>query len=240
MNASFLETPVGQLVRQRPARARIFERAGIDYCCHGNTKLAEACQQRGLSAETVCGELAALDAEPVADGTDWGTAPLTQLADHIEQTHHVYLRTELPRLGAILDKVVNAHADAHPELRQVRQVFQALVDELSSHLLKEERILFPLVRHLETNRDFSTMHCGGVQNPIRVMEHEHDNAGGALAQLRSLTNNYTLPAGACATYQVLFDGLQALELDLHTHIHKENNILFPRAIELQTELLGQA
>jgi regulator of cell morphogenesis and NO signaling len=228
---------VGQIVTWRPELASVFERLGIDYCCGGQTPLTDACAERGLGVQAV---LAALhDAggtPPRPSERDWSTTRLTELRDHIVATHHAYLNSELPRIAALLDKVVQVHGRRHPELPECRAVFTALRDELESHMQKEERILFPLIAQIEGAQGPVRSHCGSVQNPIRVMETEHDSAGTALGQLRELTGGYVPPADACNSYRAVLTGLAELEADLHTHIHKENNILFPRAIQLEEAL----
>ncbi len=223
------EVSVGQLVVERPGRARVFEKYGLDYCCGGKTPLAEACRRKGVALDDVRQELAASDGAAESSQTDWSAVPMCELADHIVATHHTHLRRELPRLAALLEKVARVHGDNHPEIRQCRTVFLELMGELDAHMMKEERVLFPLIRQLETEQSPAAMHCGSIDNPIRVMEHEHDDAGQALARLRELTRGYVPPADVCNTYRVLLDGLLELERDMHTHIHKENNILFPRA-----------
>jgi regulator of cell morphogenesis and NO signaling len=227
---------VGELVSENSRRAQVFETLGIDYCCGGDKPLEQACQNRGLAVEDVLKQLQAVDAESPKDEQDWRKTSMTELADHIEQTHHVYLRKALPRLTELSLKVRNAHGENHPEVLDVEQVFLGLKAELESHMMKEEQILFPLIRRLELSDTAQSFHCGSVNNPISVMEHEHDNAGQALERLRELTNGYTLPEDGCNTFRALLDGLEELERDLHTHIHKENNILFPRASERESQL----
>ena len=230
-------TTVGQLVAQRPARARVFEQFGIDYCCGGKRPLDEACSAGGIDAAVVVNALHAADAAASPhEELDWTRAPLTQLIAHILDTHHAYLRRELPRLRPLADKVRAVHAASHPELAEVQEVLDALQAELEMHMLKEEQILFPLIQAMESDGRAATSHCGSVQNPIRVMEYEHDSAGAALLRLRKLTGGYTPPADACHSYRALLSGLAELEADLHRHIHKENNILFPRAVELEARL----
>ncbi len=233
MNPIDLDTPLGRLVAERPSAARILESHRIDYCCGGERTLDQACRETGLDGQVVLEEIAAAQSASAAGEdqppTNWLEASLTELCDHIEQTHHAYLKSELPRLSELIDKVVAAHGESHPELLAVQQVFAALQAELEPHLMKEERILFPAIRILEQPGPAPAFPFGTVANPIRMMEHEHDVAGSALKQLRKITNDYTLPDDACSAYQALYQALQALELDLHEHIHKENNILFPRA-----------
>jgi regulator of cell morphogenesis and NO signaling len=233
--------PVGQLVRQRPSRARLFERFGIDYCCRGKLSLAEACALRGLDLKEVCDQLDATgESAQEAAAVDWSEAPLGDLIDHIVQTHHVYLRRELPRLEDLTAKVAAAHRAAHPELRELRQVFAALRNELVPHMFKEEHVLFPWIAKLEQEQQRPHGVCGSVNNPIVMMEHEHQRAGEALDRIRWLTDDYNAPPDACPAYVALLAGLAELEADLHLHIHKENNILFPRAAELEKSLTAKS
>ncbi|QDV86197.1 hemerythrin domain-containing protein [Stieleria magnilauensis] len=158
---------------------------------------------------------------------------LTELADHIETTHHAYLREELPRLDFMTEKVARVHGDKEPRLLKTREAVVALKAELEPHMMKEEKILFPMVRQLEAATERPESHCGSVGNPIRQMEHEHDQAGNALAILNDSTDGYTPPEWACNTYRAMLDSLAQLERDMHQHIHKENNVLFPKAIQLE-------
>ena len=226
---------VGDLVRERPGRARIFESLKIDYCCGGKISLARACEKRGIDAASVLKQIETADAtqEP-ADLVDADALTLTELADHIEQTHHAYLRAELPRLEFMTEKVSRVHGDKEPRLLQVRGAFVALKAELEPHMMKEERILFPIIRQLEASASRPEFHCGSVANPIRQMEHEHDQAGDALAIIREATDNFVPPEWACNTYRAMLDSLENLEADMHQHVHKENNVLFPKAIELES------
>lgn len=233
------ETTVGQLVAERPSRARVFQKFGIDFCCGGKRPLSEACAERGLEAQSVVEALEAADSAAPANEPDWTTAPLTGLIANIVERHHVYLRNELPRLAGMAARVRDVHGPRHPELVELYEVYAGLKAELDMHMMKEERILFPLIEAMETSGLDAGFHCGSVQNPITVMEHEHDSAGHALEQLRALTGGYTPPPDACNTYRALLAGLAELESDLHEHIHKENNILFPRAAELEAELRCQ-
>jgi regulator of cell morphogenesis and NO signaling len=169
---------------------------------------------------------------------DWLNASLTELCDHIEQTHHEYLRAELPRLTAIIAKVADVHSQAHTELRELNEAFAALRAELQPHMQKEEQVLFPAIRQLEAADGEASFPFGSVANPIRMMEHEHDNAGDGLSRIRKITNDFAVPADACNTYLAMLDGLRELETDLHQHIHKENNILFPRSLELESKRCG--
>ena len=229
-----LNTSVGSWVARHPQTARVFESLQIDYCCGGGKSLGDACSQRQLDHQQVVADLEqAIDGGDAEPAEDWLNAQLAKLCDHIEQTHHAYLRREMPRLTEIISKVVNAHSQAHPELPKIQGLFEGLRAELESHMVKEERVLFPAIRQLEQADATPSFPFGTIANPIGAMEHEHDNAGDALTQIGQTTNNYAIPDDACNTYRVMLDGLHQLEADLHQHIHKENNILFPKALELE-------
>jgi len=228
------EQTVGDFVRQKPTRARVFESLKIDYCCGGKVSLVRACEKRGIDLDDVLQSIKTNDEQ--ADGgtlINVDSMGLTELADHIETTHHAYLREELPRLDAMTEKVARVHGDKDARLLKMRQAFVSLKSELEPHMMKEERILFPIVRQLEATPERQDFHCGNVANPIRQMEHEHDQAGDALAIMNESTDAYTPPEWACNTYRAMLDSLAKLETDMHQHIHKENNVLFPKAILLE-------
>ncbi len=224
---------VADIVIANPSAARVFERHGIDYCCHGRRPLAEACAEAGVAQADVEAELANLDPAPAAAALP---ADIGGLIGHIVASHHVYLRTALPRLRDLMDKVVNAHSAAHPEVRVVSGVLTEITDDLLPHLLKEERILFPLAIELLGAVGATEFHCGSVRNPISVMHMEHDRVGELLASLRFRTDGYQPPADACPTWHALYAGLAELEADTHQHVHLENNVLFPKIVELEARL----
>ncbi|MCF6285596.1 MAG: iron-sulfur cluster repair di-iron protein [Candidatus Hydrogenedentes bacterium] len=231
MSTITAEHTVGELVAEQPGRSRVFEAHRIDYCCGGKRPLAEACEKKGVAVEAILEELAQADQQGLADDpTDYSTMALDALADHIVDTHHAYLGRELPRLLAMAEKVAKVHGDKDARLAEVAAVMRGLAEELEAHMMKEERVLFPGIRMLVQSDGLPAMPCGTLAHPISVMEAEHDDAGNALEALVRLTDGYTPPDWACNTYRALLDGLADLELDLHQHIHKENNILFPRAI----------
>ena len=220
-------TTLGELVAARPAVARILDGFGLDYCCHGERTLVEACATKGLDADVVAAKLADVDAE---GDTAWTALSPPALADHIVETHHRFLWEELPLLEALATKVLGVHAERHPELADVRELVVELRTDLEPHLLKEERVLFPAIAALaEGDREFT---FGSVSNPIRMMLLEHDRAGELLARLREVTHGYTAPHDGCASYRSLYERLADLELDTHLHIHKENHSLFPAALRL--------
>jgi regulator of cell morphogenesis and NO signaling len=226
---------VGAIVRDRPSLSRLFEQAKVDYCCGGKKTLEEACRKQGIDPQAFLAQLeTAIATEPESD-VPIADLSLTELADHIEQIHHVYLHSELPRLERMTAKVAAVHGDKEPRLHQIKDVFLALSQELATHLMKEEQVLFPMIRQLEASDTLPVFHCGSLANPVRRMEFEHDEAGNALAQLRQLTDDFTPPEWACNTYRAMLDALATFEQDMHQHIHKENNVLFPRAIALEQE-----
>lgn len=232
-------TPVGFIVAECPGLATFFERAGIDYCCGGKRPLAEACATRGLDVASLLARLELAAARP--DGSeevDAAAMTLTALADHIEQTHHRYLKEELTTLLEMADRVAKKHGWRDPRLVAVSDTLQAFADELCHHMAKEEQILFPLVRELERSGSVAGSHCGSLANPIGQMEHEHDDAGAALARLRELTDGFLPGVESCATHRALLAALARLESDMHRHVHKENNVLFPRALTLEAHAVA--
>lgn len=221
------DATVSDLVLEQPGRARVFERFEINYCCGGNVPLRAACDERGLDVDVVLGALA--EARPAEN--DWTTASLTDLVGHIVDHHHSYLREELPPLGALVDKVADAHGSRHPELYDIATTFAAVAAELDSHMVKEEQVLFPACVALERGADLGLPFP--IDAPIAAMMHEHDEVGAALARLRALTDGYSPPADSCNSYRAMLDRLESFERDTHEHVHEENNILFPRASALE-------
>ena len=216
-----VERTLGDLVAERPARARVLERVGIDYCCNGQRSLSEASADAGLDASTLAGELAA-----VTDDTDVDVDRLdpVSLVDHILGTHHDYLHEELPLLEALAAKVHGVHGNRHPELAEVSRLVQAIRVDLEPHLAKEEQVLFPAIRAMAGGVE--SFPFGAISNPIRVVLSEHDTTGDLLVELRTAAQYYAPPADACASYTMLYERLRELEADTHRHIHLENNVLF--------------
>lgn len=239
MSVPDIHTEVGQWVVEYPHTSRLFEQLKIDYCCAGSRSLEVACRERHLDAESVAAQLR--EAKRIASSEptdDWSQAPLPTLCDHIEQTHHLYLKSELPRLTKLIAKVNRVHGDSDPSLPVLQQVFVELRAELEPHLFKEEQVLFPAIRKLVSAAAPLHFPFGTVANPIRMMELEHDGAGNALERIRELTQDFAVPARACNTYLAMLDGLRELEADMHQHVHKENNILFPRALAAERSRAG--
>jgi len=213
---------LGELVAERPARARVFEAAGLDYCCRGKRSLEDAAASAGVQVDAVIADLLAVVEPGAADVDALGPA---ELVDHIESTHHVYLHQELPALDALATKVAGVHGGRHPELLDVARLVTALRADLEPHLAKEEQVLFPAVRRLVDGP--VDLPVGSVSNPIRVMMSEHEQAGELLAQLRAAAKGFEVPADGCVSYRSLYERLPALEADTFRHIHLENNVLFP-------------
>jgi regulator of cell morphogenesis and NO signaling len=205
---------------------------------HGHQTLEEACSTKAIDQNEVLSCLKENDAKAVLDTSTvtWLNATLTELADHIQQTHHAYLKTELPRLRELAYKVARVHGAKEPRLVKVASIFNAMKEEIEHHTFKEEMVLFPYIRKLDDGKRLPPTPFGSVSNPIRCMQSEHDEAGEALIQLRELTDHYTAPEHACTSWRALLGGLEHLDRDLRTHIHKENTILFPKAIEAEERL----
>lgn len=228
------QTPVADLVSAQPGYARIFEELDIDYCCGGDRPLTEACTKQGLEPVTVVRMLSAHSAAqsaPDVDGTpstDWTEAPLTDLIHHIEQTHHTYLRGELPRLDGLLTKVTRVHGHDQPWLRTAKRTFDDLATDLYAHMEKEETVVFPYIQTLECEGAVPPPDDLGA-DPVALMEDEHDEAGNALKKLQALSNDFSVPPEACGTLRATINGMRLLQKDTFQHVHKENNILFRRA-----------
>lgn len=238
-----VQQTVREVALNMPAATRVFEKLGIDYCCGGNKPLAQACGEANLSVQQVIDsiESAAQSVQVRQDAPfaeDWAKAPLADLIAHITNTHHKYTREEISRLGPLFNKVCNVHGPSHPELIKIRHDFQALAQELTVHMMKEERALFPFIERMEeaviAGEPVIPAPFGSVNNPVSMMIHEHDAAGSLLHEMRKLSDGYQPPAGACTSYKTLYSALDEFERDLHQHIHLENNILFPRAVEMES------
>jgi regulator of cell morphogenesis and NO signaling len=233
------EKSVRDLALENPASTRVFEKLGIDYCCGGKKSLEEACRAANLNIQQVLASLEQASEPAVATEKEqnWDAKPLAALIVHIQNTHHQFTREEIARLGPLFEKVCSVHGAKHPELLQCYGAFQSLAQELSTHLMKEEMVLFPYIARMEAavaaNESRVPAPFGSVQNPVSMMEHEHDSAGNALRIMRQASNGYSTPTDSCISYQTLYKALVAFEADLHQHIHLENNILFPRAVAME-------
>ena len=231
---------VREIAQTQPTSIRVFEKFGIEYCCGGRKPLAEACAVKDIDVETVIAALEAAARDENAGAKDWTKESLANLTKHIVATHHAYCKGELPRLSGLAAKVANVHGGTNPELGMIQTKLAELADELTDHLAEEEVVVFPMIVKLEGTKTNAGREVAESQisigNPVSLLIEEHDNAGVLLAEIRSLSRNFTAPEYACTTYHAFFDGLRDFEHDLHRHVHLENNILFPRAIELESVL----
>ncbi len=232
MSESFERTTVGEIVATDFRTASVFEQFGIDFCCGGRQSFMEACRTAAADPDRVQSALVALGSR-TDDDTDVTKWPLDRLIDHIVSTHHAYVRSALPAIARYLAKLVEVHGARHPELARVAASFDQMSHDLMQHMLKEEHVLFPYVRELAVSGHGEPSPFGTVENPIRMMEREHLAAAAELRLMRELTDGYTAPADGCTTYRVCLAELARFEHDLHRHVHLENNILFPKAIELE-------
>jgi regulator of cell morphogenesis and NO signaling len=231
---------VREIAQTQPTSIRVFEKFGIEYCCGGRKPLAEACAVKDIDVETVIAALEAAARDENAGAKDWTKESLANLTKHIVATHHAYCKEELPRLSGLAAKVANVHGGTNPELGMIQTKLAELADELTDHLAEEEVVVFPMIVKLEGTKTNAGSEVAESQisigNPVSLLIEEHDNAGVLLAEIRSLSRNFTAPEYACTTYHAFFAGLRDFEHDLHRHVHLENNILFPRAIELESAL----
>jgi regulator of cell morphogenesis and NO signaling len=238
-HANLLERPLGEIVTADSRTAVIFDRLGLDYCCHGHQTLADAAATAGIAVDAVLHDIDDLGPANARDAAPaW--KELDDLARYIVRRHHGYVRTQTPVIAAYLDKLVARHGERHPELAQVRAIFASLSEEMAAHMMKEENILFPFVELLAINARTGGRlppgPFGTVMNPVRMMEEDHREAGELLAQVRHLTSAYTPPADGCTTYRLCYKELADFEADLHRHIHLENSVLFPQAVEIERRL----
>ena len=233
-----LEKTVREIALENPSSIRVFESLGIDYCCGGKRPLSEACSHAKVDLGRVLEllEQSARDSQAPVAG-EWSAKPLRDLTAHIAEKHHGYVRRETPRVEALLAKVAAKHGPTHPEIAQIERLFSAMGQELSTHMLKEEQVLFPYIERMEqavqAGNPVPVAFFGSVKRPIANMVAEHDDAGALLSRIRELSNGYTAPRGACPTFVALYRGLEEFERDLHHHVHLENNLLFLRAVEME-------
>ena len=232
------ESIIGEIVTANYKYAQVFKNVGIDFCCNGNRTIEQACEKKGIEATDILQKLQKLDVVNNSI-TDYNSWPLDLLADYIVKKHHRFVVQKTLEIQPYLNKIVKVHGGQHPELAEVEALFNASAGELAQHMKKEELVLFPYVAKLvqaQETHTIATAHFGTVLNPIQMMMSEHDAEGERFRKISALTDNYTPPADACNTYIVTFGLLREFEEDLHMHIHLENNILFPKAIELEKQM----
>lgn len=232
---------LAEIVTDNIRSAIVFEEYGLDFCCKGNRLLKDACADKNIDVQKIVDALTNLSGNNNGKENP-GEWQLDLLIDYIINNHHQYVRRMIPVISLHADKVASVHGNNHPETIRIADLFLAIREELEMHMMKEERILFPQIKQMVLNKRENSQLLpppfGSIQNPIRMMEYEHTSAGDTLSQIRELSNNYTHPEDACNTFKALFSELKEFEEDLHKHIHLENNILFPKSIILETELLG--
>jgi regulator of cell morphogenesis and NO signaling len=236
MASQFQNGTIGDIVSSNYQAAAVFERFGLDFCCGGRVSLAEACRQRHVDVSAVVGELVRLQEAPV----ETGPREPAELAAHISARHHSYVRNAIPIIAVHLAKVVAVHGERHPELAAIAAHFEIVAHDLVLHMMKEEQVLFPYITALakaaQSGGPPPPDMFGTVQNPIRMMEIEHQHAGEELATIRALSSGYEPPPDACTTFRVVYEELRAFEQDLHLHVHLENNVLFPAAVALEAQV----
>lgn len=234
-----IEKTIGQMVAEDYRTASVFETFGIDFCCKGNKTIDEVCDAKGINKHLLIKDLDKIKTTETTNSFDYNSWPLDLLADYIEKKHHRYVEEKSIQLKQYLEKICMVHGKQHPELFKIKELFLNSAGDLAAHMKKEELILFPFIRKLvEAQKDknlFNQPQFGSIQNPIEMMKHDHDNEGERFRQIAELSNNYQAPIDACNTYKVTFSLLKEYEDDLHLHIHLENNILFPKSIELEKE-----
>ncbi len=232
---------IGELVAKDYRTASVFKKYSIDFCCQGNRTIEEACGKKNIDTKKVLEDLVAMMESKSESTTDYQSWPLDLLADYIEKKHHRYVQEKTLEIQPYLDKICKVHGERHPELLKIKEEFNASAGELAAHMKKEELILFPFIRKMTQakmeNIKVDAAHFGTVINPIQMMMDEHTVEGNRFRKIEELSNNYTPPQDACNTYRVSFSLLKEFEQDLHLHIHLENNILFPKAIEIEKELI---
>jgi len=219
--------------------AAVFEKYGLDFCCHGNKPLCDAVKEKQISLEIMLTNLADAFQSNDTSSIDFNNMELDKLVDYIIETHHSFVKEKLPFITELGNKVINAHGENHPEVKEIAEIFRGVKVEFEGHLVKEEMILFPQIKMLAKvkrgEEKYVAPHFGSIANPIRVMEAEHGNAGAAFDAVKKLTQNYIPPADACNTFKVYYAELENFENDLHKHVHLENNILFPKSLILEKE-----
>ncbi len=232
---------IGELVAKDYRAASVFKKYGIDFCCQGNRTIHDACSAKDVDVNDVLNDISSIGNASNSIGIDFQSWPLDLLADYIEKTHHRYVVDKSPEIIAYLNKICEVHGNNHPELHQIKELFQKVVENLAQHMKKEELLLFPFIRNMEkTKRSGEILqkpNFDSLKKQINEMEDEHLAEGDRLRDINQLSNNYTPPADACNTFKVTFALLKEFEDDLHLHIHLENNILFPKAILLEEQLM---
>lgn len=230
---------LSEIVNEKFQTATVFEKYHLDYCCKGRRSLQQACEEQNVPVNEIIEDLGKIYTN-TSTTPDFNNIKLSRLAEYIVHTHHSYVKKEMPQIISFLQKVSSKHGNRHPELYKISELFSELAVEMTNHMDKEELVVFPRIKQLETNGldhlTFDAQKYEYLKLPIINMETEHEDAGNKMNEIRLLTNNYTPPADACTTYKLMFACLHAFEIDLHQHVHLENSILFPKALALEKEM----
>ena len=234
------EETLGQIAAKDLYKARVFKKYGLDFCCGGRKTVKQACAEKGIDVVTVEQELQQADKSFGRQQLPYNDWSIDFLADYIVNTHHTYVRKSLPELKSFSAKVARVHGKQHPELVAIEKLVGDIDSEMSQHMVKEEKVLFPFIKELVAAKNSGTAgpssHFGTVENPILMMEIDHESVGRNLEIIRKLSSDYSLPEDACSSYSLLYRSLEEFEEDIHIHVHLENNILFPKALSLEKEL----
>lgn len=231
------ESIIGKIVAENYKTAAVFKSYNIDFCCNGNRSIAPASKEKDIDEKVILQELSEVLNKKEDSDIDFKSWSIDLLADYIEKKHHRYVFAKIPEITAYLAKITDVHGNIHPELHEINELFSQSAEALSAHMKKEENILFPLIREMvdkrTTGEKFKKPPFGSIENPIKTMHAEHDNEGVRFRRISELSRNYETPQDGCNTYRVTLNLLKEFEDDLHRHIHLENNILFPAAIEFE-------
>ncbi len=224
---------IASLVLENHQIVPVLEKYSIDFCCRGKLNLEDVCRERGIELSVVLKEIDAAGTEETGKQMPLSEMTETQLVNQIVTTHHYYVKNAMPVIAGHLEKVAFKHGDTFPFMLRVKELFEIIHKEMDQHMKKEEVILFPRILEIEKKAgQLNQFPSRYISDPIAMMEHEHENAGDNLFEIRRLTNNYAVPAGACTTFRICLSELKEFEDDLHEHVHLENNILFPKALQL--------
>ena len=224
------ETSVGDIVKNHFQTVKIFDEHQIDFCCGGNQSLLEACEEKSVNAEEILRKIENAIKEP-DDSPNFDQMSLAELMIYIKEKHHSYVHEQIPLLNKFLNKIETVHGNLHPEIEMINYHFKQSVELLTKHMEQEETELFPLIEQLENGENKTTQLS--AEQTISSLVKDHKNEGSRFTEIAALTLAYEVPEGACRTYRATYDYLRDFEKDLHRHVHLENNILFPKAIELE-------
>jgi regulator of cell morphogenesis and NO signaling len=240
LNKNTADRTIGEIVADDYRTARVFEKQGIDFCCGGNVALAATCAQKGIDLAAITGELERVKSEPVERSQNYVSWEMPFLADYIINAHHTYLKENTGQIAAYTDKIAAVHGAHHPEVIEIATIFGKIADALSTHLREEEEAFFPAIKRADAARKAGTAprakDIETIKNSLVKLSHEHEEIGDAIHTIRHLAKEYAIPADVCNTFVVTYQKLEEFEDDLHKHVHLENNILFPKALEIEKQL----